>query len=332
MMDERKHKYDYQGEGEAAVATADGRPPKDVNAGSDEDYVDDFNLGSDASSFTEDSTADTKSASVSKPVKPTTGLYPEPSTSYKPNPINKAIHKSSPSHKPAKPIIERTPSVPATKPESARRLAIKSALEARVPATIVFTTPDTMYLDETQTLTLLLSPTKTIPQLENNLQRQLLSSHDEYTKDLKIVGATIKVSDDMEARLSGLGFIIEARDHEKQFVKTDEDTEWKWEIKPKEEGVHQLHLTLNAIIQIEGEDEPYLVRSFDKEITVQVTWGGKVARLYTENKDLFSLLLGSTSIYGLYEIWQKRRKKPTVSRKKIKQANAQTDPEDKEPV
>lgn len=231
---------------------------------------------------------------------------------------------------PYEPSLLPHSSKPVTKPESARRQAIKKALEARIPAAIVFTTPDTMYLDDTQTLTLLLSPSKSVPELQNSLERQLLTSQDKATKDLKIVGTSIKVSDDMEARLSGLGFIIEARDHEKQFIRTDEDTEWKWEIKPKEEGIHQLHLTLNAIIEIEGESEPYLVRSFDREITVQVTWGGKVSRLYTQNKDLFSLFLGSTSVYGLYELWQKRRKKPRISRKKVKQLDEETGPENKD--
>jgi len=48
----------------------------------------------------------------------------------------------------------------------------------------------------------------------------------------------------MEARLSGYMFQITAITSEEQVVSKDQRTEWKWEIHPKEEGEHRLHLTL----------------------------------------------------------------------------------------
>ncbi len=74
----------------------------------------------------------------------------------------------------------------------------------------------------------------------------------------------------MEARLSGYMFQITAITPEIQAVSKRQQTEWKWEIDPKEEGKHRLHLTLTALLEIDGHSTPRAIRTFDKIIEVML--------------------------------------------------------------
>ena len=82
------------------------------------------------------------------------------------------------------------------------------------------------------------------------------------------VGANIKVSERMEARLSGYLFQVTAITPEIQAVSKYQQTEWKWEIHPREEGEQLLHLTLTALLEINGHSTPRVIRTFEKFIEV----------------------------------------------------------------
>lgn len=58
----------------------------------------------------------------------------------------------------------------------------------------------------------------------------------------------IKVSNRMEARLSGYQFKITAITPEIQAVSQQQITSWSWEVIPKKEGDHNLHLTISALL------------------------------------------------------------------------------------
>lgn len=89
-------------------------------------------------------------------------------------------------------------------------------------------------------------------------------------------GASIRVSDRMEARLSGPNFAITAVTPEVQAVTRTAVTEWKWEVKPRSEGRQRLHLTLSVLINIDGAATLRAIRSYDKEIEVEITWDQQV--------------------------------------------------------
>jgi hypothetical protein len=61
-------------------------------------------------------------------------------------------------------------------------------------------------------------------------------------------------------------FQITAITPEVQAVSKIQETEWKWEIHPKKEGKHKLHLTLTALLEIDGRSTPRTIRTFDKVI------------------------------------------------------------------
>ena len=93
-------------------------------------------------------------------------------------------------------------------------------------------------------------------------------------------GARIKVSDRMQARLSGQGFKIEAITNETQAISGVDSTEWKWEIQPTKPGRQQLHLTLSATLNVEDERIPRTVRTFERTIDVQITWPQRFSRFF----------------------------------------------------
>ncbi|MBE9580944.1 MAG: hypothetical protein IMF18_04930 [Proteobacteria bacterium] len=86
-------------------------------------------------------------------------------------------------------------------------------------------------------------------------------------------GAKIKISDRMEARLKAPNFLITPISPEIQAISRKETTEWKWEIKPKSTGRHYVHLTLSALLNVEGESTPRAIRTFDRRIEIDITWG-----------------------------------------------------------
>jgi len=102
--------------------------------------------------------------------------------------------------------------------------------------TIAFNAPTNINIEDSPLVQLLLSLTEAIDELKQSI-----------TEEGEKIGATIRVSDRMEARLSGYKFQITAITPEIQAVSKSQRTEWKWEIQPKEEGQHKLHLTLTRI-------------------------------------------------------------------------------------
>lgn len=86
-------------------------------------------------------------------------------------------------------------------------------------------------------------------------------------------GARIRASNRMEAHLSGPQFDITPVTPEVQAVSREEITKWEWNVMPKAGGRHSLHLVLNALLTVDGENTPRTVRTFQREIVVEVSWG-----------------------------------------------------------
>jgi hypothetical protein len=85
-------------------------------------------------------------------------------------------------------------------------------------------------------------------------------------------GERIRVSDRMEARLSGSNFAIRAITPEIQDVSRGNLTEWQWEVKPSSDGRNDLHLTLSALLSADGASPPKTLITFDQAIEVKTTW------------------------------------------------------------
>jgi len=162
---------------------------------------------------------------------------------------------------------------------------------------IAFNAPTNINIDDSPQIQLILSLAETVEKLKKTI-----------TEEGKKVGATIRVSDRMEARLSGYMFQITAITPETQAVSKYQRTEWKWEIHPKEEGKHKLHLTLTALLEIDGRSTPRAIRTFDKVIEVNVTTTQKIMLFFKNNWQwLWAAIL--VPIAGW--LWKRKKKQLT---------------------
>ena len=152
-------------------------------------------------------------------------------------------------------------------PNSVDRLLDKMEFGA-----IAFNAPSKISINDSPQIQLLLSLAETVDKLKQSI-----------VEEGEKVGAIIRVSDRMEARLTGYMFQITAITHEIQAVSKNQETEWKWEIYPKKEGTHSLHLTLTALLEIDGHSTPRAIRTFDKEIEVTVTKTQKFTNFFKNN-------------------------------------------------
>lgn len=149
---------------------------------------------------------------------------------------------------------------------------VDKLLSEMATGAIAFNAPTNINIDDSTQIQLHLSLKSTIEALKQSIREEGVK-----------IGATIKVSDRMEARLTGYMFQITAITPEIQAISRAQHTEWKWEVHPKKEGKHKLHLTLTALLDIDGKSTPRVIRSFDKVLEVNVTTGQRITRFFKQN-------------------------------------------------
>ena len=153
---------------------------------------------------------------------------------------------------------------------------IDNNLEGMVFGDIVFNTPKTINIDDSKIIHIVLGIDKKVKDIENMIKAEGEKHH-----------ANIRVSNLMTAHLSGNNFDITVINPETQAVAKKEPTEWKWQIKPKEEGKHNIYLTLSALFYIEGKPIPRVVKSFDKLITIEITATQQTTAFISSNLEWF---------------------------------------------
>src|SRR5215212_4403328 len=147
-------------------------------------------------------------------------------------------------------------------------------------ANAAFNAPEQMQLGETTAIELVLSP--------KTLLRQLAQ---QVTEPGEVVCVRIAVGDITQARLQGSNFKIEPLTPETQTISPKGTTKWKWVIEPTKGGEGQeLHLTISAFVKTPNGTRPHAIETFDRTITVNVTWGQRLANFVN---------LGSTPLLSL---------------------------------
>ena len=163
--------------------------------------------------------------------------------------------------------------------------------------TIAFNAPTNINIGDSPQIQLILSLSEAMDELKQSI-----------TEEGEKMGATIRISDRMEARLSGYMFQITAITPETQAVSKIQRTEWKWEIHPKEEGQHKLHLTLTALLEIDGHSTTRAIRTFSKNIKVNVTATQKIMIFFKSNWQwLWAAILVPVAGW----LWKRRKKQLT---------------------
>lgn len=133
-----------------------------------------------------------------------------------------------------------------------------------------------------------------------NSQVQLLMSVEDEIAELEaqitepgvVVSARVSVSQTMRATLKGTGFTITAVTDEEQIIPTTERSEWLWNVKPTSGGTQVLQLTLTAVLDVDGKQAKRTIKTFQKEIEVEVPYSFLLSEFVSNNWQwLWSALL-----------------------------------------
>lgn len=173
---------------------------------------------------------------------------------------------------------------------------VDEILEGMDLGAIAFNTPESINIEDSAQIQLILSFKESMEELKN-----------EIAEEGKKEGAQIIATERMEARLSGDKFQILAITPELQAVSATEKTEWKWEIHPKEKGQHKLHLTLTALVKIDGQSTPRAIKTYSKIIHVNVTAVQKVGIFFQNNWQW----LWATLLVPVGWVWKRRKNQLT---------------------
>lgn len=124
---------------------------------------------------------------------------------------------------------------------------------------ITFNAPETMNSIDPSDIHLVFDLKTTVDDLKQRLE-----------KAAEKKGEHIRVSDRMEALLSGSNFNIEAITSEVQDISRSNTTEWRWKVKSSNVGRHSLHLTLSALYDTDEASLPQRIIAFDQIVEVKL--------------------------------------------------------------
>jgi hypothetical protein len=190
---------------------------------------------------------------------------------------------------------------PQPAPQARRLSLVDSVLSALEKASIAFSAPSTINVNDNAIIELLLSAQSSTRELIHVIEAQG-----------DVDTATVRIANRMEARLTGGGFRITAITPEEQAVTLSEPTGWKWEVSPTETGHHKLHLTLTALLSVDDQTSRRAIRTFDTDIDVEVTLVQRTSMFVNENWQwLFTVLVIPVAGW----LWKSRNRKQGRKRK-----------------
>jgi hypothetical protein len=210
---------------------------------------------------------------------------------------------------PATEPVVTEPPVPTEAPQLASMDLIDTVLRTDNSGSIAYNAPETVKMGETIKIQLLLSPTKS----PEELQQQIVESG-------QVVSATIEITPLMKAVLrpaDSEAFVIQdLHDAAVQLILTGEPTEWKWAVTAKKPGEQIIILSLYRLVKYDGQDYWRLVNTYESHIIVTVTIGQRLQMI--DWKWLVGILLTLLSIPALWGIF-KKNKNESVPQAKGKQ-------------
>lgn len=159
----------------------------------------------------------------------------------------------------------------------------------------VFNCAEKMRMSESYIVAAVLSGTRSFEELEREIGQ--------YGK---VEQARIRISNKMEAHLDGLNFQIRSLTPTVQAIAKSEPNEWKWEVKPIQKGEQKLHLSVNVYVTEGGKENPHVIRTFERTITVEVTTTEIIVGFLRDN---WQWVMGTLIIPLVVYLWQKRKKR-----------------------
>lgn len=137
---------------------------------------------------------------------------------------------------------------------------VDSILDQLGTSNMAFNAPRSINLGDHAEIHFIVDPTKSVEDIKSSIEAEG-AKH----------GFSILVSKILIAKLVAPEFDITNISPERQALDTNGPTEWRWSISPNTKGSHKVHLTVVAVIKVEGESTERFIKSFDQEIVVKVT-------------------------------------------------------------
>ena len=144
--------------------------------------------------------------------------------------------------------------------------------------TVGFAAPEKMTLGKLEEVSLKISRSMPIAALKDVLQSQFNDS-----TDIVIMQSDVRLSNRMQAILTGASFSITQITPDIQAVSPEHATTWSWQIEANKTGEQKIFLTLVALIDVEGKDTAHAVETFRKEVRVNVTAGYQLRAFAGDN-------------------------------------------------
>jgi hypothetical protein len=209
---------------------------------------------------------------------------------------------------PATPLPEPAPATPPAGSLAGSVSAVDRIIQAMDWGNVAYNVPRSIRLGATEEIQLLLS-----------LQQSLKDLQHDVTAAGEVEGARVQVSNVMKASLSGSDFQIEVISPETQAISSTGTTEWKWEIRPKTAGEHQVHLVLSALFEVDGVSAARPIKTYDRTITIEVTPGYQVRDFIRRNWQWLwaAVLVPLVTVYVKWKQGDKgqgKKKKPRIKK------------------
>lgn len=148
---------------------------------------------------------------------------------------------------------------------------IDLALKDSLSSSIAYNVPDSIKLDETATIELLLNPSLT----PDALATQVVESG-------QVVTSSIDITPRMKAELitQDDGLVVKPlEENPEQLISGTDTTKWTWFVTAKKSGSHKLTLVIYRLINYEGKGYWREVESYKASIEVKVTLGQRILML-----------------------------------------------------
>lgn len=192
--------------------------------------------------------------------------------------------------------VTAIPNTP-TPPSPSGLKSVDQILNQALSASIAYNAPESMQLDETIIIQLLINPSIS----EDELGQQVEESG-------AVTTGTVQITPLMKAELkaqNGEAFAIQPlHDTPEQPVSTTDTTRWQWQVTAERGGVQGLTLVVYRLIQYENKDYWREVETYKANILVNVTFAQRLQAF--DWKWLGGLLLTSL-IIPLFLRWYDKR-------------------------
>lgn len=108
----------------------------------------------------------------------------------------------------------------------------------------------------------------------------------------RLTRARVLISKIVNASLVSSGFDVAPITPTRQAISPSQPTTWVWELTPREEGTHSVHVSLNAIVTVGDDKAERSIRTFDHEVDVTITTTQWVVRFFHNHWEwLFGTIL-----------------------------------------